>query len=383
MVTLKAYLLDGLLVGVGSLLLMGRLNSGVPGAGLSYEMDAITAVVVGGTSMSGGSGTLFGTLVGAMALISAFSLSMLAGCGTNNGGSAGDSSNASFEVGYVNLANTDVFCMSRIEALNAATEGTDFNVSVSDGNNDPQKQVDFAGSFLAKGVDGLVLVPADSEAIVPAVTAANSAKVPVICLGIKANSGEYIYVGSENYEAGYMQGEYMAEILPENAKVLYCAGTAGLQHSVDRRQGFQDALSKAGRKDISILADQDGDYVKDEAMRICDAWIQTYSNSMGGVTFDAIVCANDQMALGCIESLRSAGVLTAAGEILISGVDGTDEAIQAVMDGYMAQTVLQDAPGQAAACVEVLEQIKAGETPGTEIIVPFQSITKDNVADYQ
>lgn len=66
MVTFKAYLLDGLLVGVGSLLLMGRLNSGVPGAGLSYEMDAITAVVVGGTSMSGGSGMLFGTLVGAI-----------------------------------------------------------------------------------------------------------------------------------------------------------------------------------------------------------------------------------------------------------------------------------------------------------------------------
>lgn len=65
-VTFKAYLFDGALVGVGSLLLMGRLNSGVPGAGLSYEMDAITAVIVGGTAMSGGSGTLGGTLVGAV-----------------------------------------------------------------------------------------------------------------------------------------------------------------------------------------------------------------------------------------------------------------------------------------------------------------------------
>lgn len=65
-VVFKAYLIDGLLVGVASLLLMGRLNSGVPGAGLTYEMDAITAVVVGGTSMAGGSGTLFGTIVGAI-----------------------------------------------------------------------------------------------------------------------------------------------------------------------------------------------------------------------------------------------------------------------------------------------------------------------------
>lgn len=320
--------------------------------------------------------------IGAIALAGLFSLSMLAGCGGTDSAEGG-SADGKFEVGYVNLANTDVFCMSRIDALNAAVEGTDFNVSVSDGNNDPQKQVDFANSFLAKGVDALILVPSDSEAIVPAVTAANSANVPVICLGIKSNSGNFIYVGSENYEAGYMQGEYMAETLPENANVLYCAGTAGLQHSADRRQGFQDALKEAGRDDVTILADQDGDYVKDEAMRICDAWIQTYSDGAGGVTFDAIVCANDQMALGCMESLRGAGVLTEAGEILISGVDGTDEAVQAVADGYMAQTVLQDAPGQAEACLDVLEQLKAGETPESEVIVPFQSITKDNVADYQ
>ena len=321
--------------------------------------------------------------IGAIALAGLFSLSMLAGCSGGTDSAEGGSTDGKFEVGYVNLANTDVFCMSRIDALNAAVEGTDFNVSVSDGNNDPQKQVDFANSFLAKGVDALILVPSDSEAIVPAVTAANSANVPVICLGIKSNSGDFIYVGSENYEAGYMQGEYMAETLPENANVLYCAGTAGLQHSADRRQGFQDALKEAGRDDVTILADQDGDYVKDEAMRIYDAWIQTYSDGAGGVTFDAIVCANDQMALGCMESLRGAGVLTEAGEILISGVDGTDEAVQAVADGYMAQTVLQDAPGQAEAWLGVLEQLKAGETPESEVIVPFQSITKDNVADYQ
>lgn len=65
-VVFKAYLLDGVLTGIASILLMSRLNSGVPGAGLTYEMDAITAVVVGGTSMAGGSGTLVGTIFGAI-----------------------------------------------------------------------------------------------------------------------------------------------------------------------------------------------------------------------------------------------------------------------------------------------------------------------------
>lgn len=132
---------------------------------------------------------------------------------------------------------------------------------------------------------------------------------------------------------------------------------------------------------MTFLADQDGDYVKDEAMRICDAWIQTYASG-GKADFDAVVCANDQMALGAVESLKGAGLLTNAGEILITGVDGSDDGLKAVKDGYMCQTVLQDAAGQAKATHEVLEKLKNGETPDKEVIVPFQSITKDNVDEY-
>ncbi len=179
-----------------------------------------------------------------------------------------------------------------------------------------------------------------------------------------------------------MQGELMAEKLAEGAKILYCAGSAGYQHSFDRRDGFKAALADAGRDDIVILDDQDADYAKDEAMRICDAWIQTYSTA-DGVDFDAIVCANDQMALGCMESLRGANLLTTAGEILITGVDGTDEAKTAVAEGYMTQTVLQDAPGQAKAAFEALQKLVAGEEVEKQILVPFQSITAENVADFQ
>jgi inositol transport system substrate-binding protein len=271
--------------------------------------------------------------------------------------------------------------MARESALTAAIGDENYSVSFTDGNNDNQKQMDQVNAFIAKNVDALVVVPADSEAIVPAINAAESAGIPVVCLGIAASSGNFTFVGSENYDAGYMQGEYMAEILPQNAKVLYCAGTAGLEHSAARREGFLAALDEKGRSDITILADQDGDYVKDEAMRICDAWIQTYSDGQGGVSFDAIVCANDQMALGCKESLKGAGI--PVGDVLISGVDGTDEAIAAVADGSMAQTILQDAPGQGEACFDALKKLIAGESVDSQIIVPFQSITSENVANYQ
>ncbi|MDO4175038.1 MAG: sugar ABC transporter substrate-binding protein, partial [Eubacteriales bacterium] len=298
---------------------------------------------------------------------------------------ASGSGNASgkYNVGYVNLANTDVFCMSRINALREVTEGTDFNVSFVDGNNDNQKQIDYAKSFISRDVDALILVPADSEAITPAVEEANANEIPVICFGIKSNGGDYIYVGSNDYEAGYLQGEFMADELPENAKILYCAGSEGYQQTTDRRTGFKEALTDKGRDDIEILSEQDGEYAKEKAMEVCDAWIQAYSTGNGEVEFDAIVAANDQMALGCIESLKNANVLTTEGEILISGVDGTDDAIQAVSDGYMAQTVLQDAQGQAEAAYDVLQKLVAGEEVESEVIVPFQSITQSNVAEFQ
>jgi inositol transport system permease protein len=65
-VILKAFILDGILTAIAGVVLMSRMNSGQPSAAVGYEFDAITAVVVGGTSLSGGSGSLVGTVIGAV-----------------------------------------------------------------------------------------------------------------------------------------------------------------------------------------------------------------------------------------------------------------------------------------------------------------------------
>ena len=62
----KAFLLDGMITGIAAVVFMARQASGTPAGGVSYEFDAITAVVVGGTSISGGSGNVSGTIIGAI-----------------------------------------------------------------------------------------------------------------------------------------------------------------------------------------------------------------------------------------------------------------------------------------------------------------------------
>lgn len=322
----------------------------------------------------------------AMILAAVMTMAALAGCGGGSSSSSGSAdSGAAAKIGFVNEANTDVFDNTRMTALQTlADEVGGYNIEYSDANLDIQKQIDQANTFLSKNVDILMLVPCDSDGIIPAIQNANNKGTPTICFGIKANGGDFIFVGSNSYDAGHMQGELMAEMLPENAKVCYLAGTAGLEHSILRRQGFQEALAEAGRDDVEIIEDQDAQYTKAKAMEKVDAWVQKYADGKGGVTFDAVVAANDQMALGAVESLKGANILKGNNEILISGIDGTPDGVAAVANGYMVQTVLQDAAGQAKAGLEAVDKIMAGEQiPGNEIMVPFVNITQDNVADFQ
>lgn len=62
------YTIAGMLSGLGGLLMASRTNQGNPTMGQSYEMDAVTAVVIGGVSMSGGSGKWYGVMIGALML---------------------------------------------------------------------------------------------------------------------------------------------------------------------------------------------------------------------------------------------------------------------------------------------------------------------------
>ena len=61
----KVFIINGILVGIAGVLFMSRVNAGLPNGAVGYEMEGLTAAIVGGTSFSGGVGTTMGTLAGA------------------------------------------------------------------------------------------------------------------------------------------------------------------------------------------------------------------------------------------------------------------------------------------------------------------------------
>ena len=63
-----AFVISAMLASVAGMIHSAQISQGGPNEGLGYELNAIAAVAIGGTSMSGGKGTIFGTMIGALIL---------------------------------------------------------------------------------------------------------------------------------------------------------------------------------------------------------------------------------------------------------------------------------------------------------------------------
>lgn len=276
-------------------------------------------------------------------------------------------------IAYSNIADSDVFCLKIKEQFaKFAAQNPNVEVVFTDAMLDNMKQIDQVDNFIVQKVDGIVLVPVDFAGITPAVEKANEAGVPVVCLVIASEGGDYTYVGSPNLEAGKLQGDYMREHLPKNAKILYLQGTLGLNHTHQRWDGFKTACLDQ-RPDIELLSAQSGNFERDQGMKITEDWIQSFPK------FDAIVSANDQMALGAIQALTVANRLNG---VLVTGVDGVEDAMENVKAGSMSQTILYNAPHVAKTGFEVMMGRIEGKSFPKEVFVPFVSVTKDNVDQY-
>jgi inositol transport system substrate-binding protein len=217
-----------------------------------------------------------------------------------------------YKVGYSNNNDADIFDKLKRDTFEEIAK-TDSSIQVvyTNANIDTQMQLDHIDNFIAQKMNAIIICPVDSAGILPAIEKANAVNIPVICIGVAADSGDFIYVGTEYIDAGERQGKYMAEHLPQNATVVYLSGTPGYVHSRDRRAGFLNVIS-ASRPDVTVVAEQTGNYERAKGMQIMEDWIQAFQK------IDGVVAANDQMALGALEALKAAN--RANGVLRISSI---------------------------------------------------------------
>ena len=289
-----------------------------------------------------------------------------------NGSPGGSKGSGAGTIAYLNHNDSDTFgkVIKDAFAKKAAAEG--LNAAFYDAQSDSNVQTDQMNEAIANRVEAIVLLAVDADGIIPAVKKANDANIPVITLNRDTNGGEHLSVLSDDVEAGRLQGEFIKAKLPPNATIVYLEGTSHQDSAQKRLEGFTQACLNA-RPDLKLLSVMDGDYSRAEAMKIMSIWLSIFPK------IDAVVAGNDEMALGAIASMKAANRLDG---VIVSGVDATSLALDAIKSGELAQTVKQDGVAQAETAVDLALQIKNGNTPKQDSIIPFTSITKENIAQF-
>lgn len=315
----------------------------------------------------------------------AFSIVQMIGCGGGGqesavpgpGGSTGGAASptAKKRIGAVLPMFSHPFFVAQKQGLEEKAADLGFEIDVRDGQDDDTKQINQVDALIQKGIDLLILCPRDSEALIPAIEAANRAKVPVITLNRAVNGGEVItYVGADDTAGGVSQGEALVKALgAKGGKIIYLQGTQGSSPQRSRKEGLDKVL--AGQKSITIADSRFADFQEDKAKSVMTDLVRRFKPG----EIQAIVAQADEMAVPAAEVARAEGWK----DLIVIGFNGNKDGFDAIKSGTMTATILQDAAVQGRRSVEAAKEFFDGKTLEKIIYTELPVVDKSNVDQYK
>lgn len=275
---------------------------------------------------------------------------------------------------------------------------------IVDSRNSQPMQNEIVDSFLTKKVNALVVNPVDRTAAGVIIDKAKAKDTPVVFLNREPlpedmkKWDKVYYVGAKAEDSGTLSGQIIVDYWnshPEADK----NGDGVLQYVMLKGEpGHQDAEL---RTQYSIQAVEEGGIRVERLEEDTGMWDRAKGKekmasflAAKGDKIEAVFANNDDMALGAIEALKDAGYFTGDKYMPVVGVDATAPALQALEQGTMLGTVLNDAENQGIAAIVLASLLANGEevtkeslgfeiTDDQYIWIPYQKLTKSNAADYK
>jgi ribose transport system substrate-binding protein len=244
------------------------------------------------------------------------------------------------------------------------------NVTVSDGRGDATNQSNQVSEMIAQGIKVLVLSPQDANALAGVTKQATAAGIKVIAADRQVNAEVSTYIGSDNEEAGLVDGKAVVQALGGTGSVVELSGSLGASPTIARAAGFRKGT--AGSK-IQIIASQTANYDRATGLKVMEDLLQRF----GTGKIQGVYAHNDQMAFGAIQAIKEAG---REGEIKVFGIDGEAEALDLVKDGSYAATVGYPLVVKESAIAAA--KLCAGEPVDARIKLDSTLIDNTNVDQY-
>ncbi len=240
---------------------------------------------------------------------------------------------------------------------------------------DISRQSSLVDEMVAAGFDAIVIAPADSKALVPALRRAKTAGLAVVNIDNRLDAEvlarEEItipFVGPDNRAGAKAVAEHLAGTLQKGDKVAVLEGIRTSFNAAARLRGFQDAMKEAG---IEIVDSQSADWEMSQAATIASSMLSEYPE------IKAILAANDSMALGAIAAVKSAGRI---GAVQIVGFDNISAIRQAITEDKVLATADQHGDQLAVYGIEAaLDLLQSSDTQPQDVQTPVDLITKESL----
>ena len=171
---------------------------------------------------------------------------------------------------------------------------------------DRVQQIQLVQSAVAAGVDGIVLAPLDSHALVQPVEAAIAKGIPVVILDSGLETTKMVsFIATDNYHGGVLAAQRLGAVLKGQGKVILLRYAVGSESTEQREKGFTDTLAKEF-PGISLLSDTEyAGPTSDSAQQRSQSLVTRYRGQV-----DGIFCPNESSTFGMLRALEGAGMLT-------------------------------------------------------------------------
>ncbi|MBP5356283.1 MAG: substrate-binding domain-containing protein [Prevotella sp.] len=229
-----------------------------------------------------------------------------------------------------------------------------------------ERQVQQIDSLMNEGIDLLIVAPNQVNTISPAIDRAYDKGIPVIVFERKTSSQKYTaFISADNYEMGRVMGEYIVSRLHGKGNVLEIKGLAGSSPSIERHNGFMEAIKD--EPGIKVVGSLQGDWTESTACQITKQWLTAHE----GESVDLVFGANDRMAMGAREVLGEKPLYCG-----IDGLPGKDGGIQLVRDSLFDASFIYPTHGDQI--IDLAIRILEGQSYEKETLLMSALVTHDN-----
>ena len=233
-----------------------------------------------------------------------------------------------------------------------------------------ERQIQQIDSLVNEGIDLLIVAPNQIATISPAIDRTFEKGIPVIVFERKTNSRKYTaYMGADNYEMGKLMGEYIATRLQGKGKLMEVMGLKGSSPSIERHNGFRDALKDYPQ--LEVIATLQGDWTEPTAYKQVKEWNLKYPDT----NIDLVFGMNDRSAIGA----RKAFSETQKTLPLFCGIDGLpgeNGGIQQVRDSLLEASYIYPTHGDQL--LQLALDILDGKPYTKETSLVSALVTRDN-----